>query len=271
MSTLLNSKQIVEFTQFAEQLAEASAKVILPHFRRSMDVDNKADAQTPFDPVTIADQDAESAIRALINARYPDHGIIGEEHGVEAARTGGEGLTWILDPIDGTRAFISGLPLWGTLIALNDGTEPVIGIVDQPYLKERFVGSPSGTILGSKTLKARSCSDLASATLSTTDPELFAPGAERDAYNVIDRQVRLRRYGYDCYAYCMLAHGLIDVVIESGLKTFDVQALIPVVKGAGGIITDWKGGSAHEGGQIIACGDARVHDEALKILSKVAL
>jgi myo-inositol-1(or 4)-monophosphatase len=268
----LTASEIAELAKFAETLANAAGKVIMPYFRTPQHVADKAATGQKFDPVTEADSEAEAVIRRLIKAKYPHHAIIGEEHGDED----GEGvsdaprLTWVLDPIDGTRAFISGLPLWGTLIALNDGYEPVIGIIDQPFTGERFIGLPSGSYLGQQKLKVRPCEGLASATLSTTDPDLLAEGAERAAYRQVESRVRLRRYGYDCYAYGMLAHGYIDLVIEAGLKTYDVQALIPVIRGAGGIVTNWRGGPAHEGGQIIAAGDARVHAEALELLAAAA-
>lgn len=272
MTGFLTDLKIAELAAFAETLADAAGKVIMPYFRSELHVVDKSDRGQRFDPVTRADQESETAIRKLIRARYPDHAIIGEEYGIDPGESGdGPKLTWVLDPIDGTRAFISGLPLWGTLIALNDGHEPVIGIVDQPFTRERFIGVPGRATLGGANLKVRTCPGLSEATLSTTDPDLIMEGAERQAYRDVEARVRLRRYGYDCYAYCMLAHGYLDLVIEAGLKTYDVQALIPVIRGAGGIVTNWQGGPAHEGGQIIAAGDPRVHAEALEILSKAAV
>jgi histidinol phosphatase-like enzyme (inositol monophosphatase family) len=272
LQTNLTPDQIAELAAFAETLADAAGKVIMPYFRKPLHVDDKAGAGHRFDPVTEADREAERVIRAMIKQKYPHHAVIGEEHPYDDGNSGKAGpkLTWVLDPIDGTRAFISGLPLWGTLIALNDGHQPVIGVIDQPFTGERFIGTPLGSHLGGEKLKTRACAGLAQATLSTTDPDLLGEGAERSAYRKVENKVRLRRYGYDCYAYAMLAHGYIDLVIEAGLKTFDVQALIPVIQGAGGIVTNWRGGPAFEGGQIIAAGDARVHAEALALLAEAA-
>ena len=259
----LTDQDLAEALAFAHELANASAKITLSYFRHPLDIDNKDDGGR-FDPVTRADREAETVIRDMIRTRFPDDGIIGEEHGAESP-TGRR--FWVIDPIDGTRAFISGLPLWGTLIALNDGARPILGLIDHPATGERFVGSPDGAFLKCKKLAVRPCAALRDATLSTTDPELFAPGAESTAFREVSAKVKLRRYGYDCYAYAMLAAGFIDIVVEAGLKTFDVQALIPVIEGAGGIVTDWRGGPADGGGQILAAGDRRVHQEALSILS----
>lgn len=260
--------EIAEYAAFAERLADAAAAVTLKHFRTPVDVANKA-AGAAFDPVTIADRDAEAAIRALIAETYPQHGIFGEEHGQSAAE-GTRPRTWVIDPVDGTRAFISGLPLWGTLIALNDGTRPVLGIVDHPAIGERFIGRPGLSTGNRQPLRTRACDSLDAAILSTTDPDLFLPGAERAAYDSVAARVRLKRYGYDCYAYAMVASGHLDLVIESGLQPYDVQAVIPVIENAGGVMTSWSGGPAHQGGQVIAAGDPRVHAAALELLRVAA-
>lgn len=260
--------EIAEYAAFAERLADAAAAVTLKHFRTPVDVANKA-AGAAFDPVTIADRDAEAAIRALIAETYPQHGIFGEEHGQSAAE-GARPRTWVIDPVDGTRAFISGLPLWGTLIALNDGNRPVLGIVDHPAIGERFIGRPGLSTGNRQLLRTRACDSLDAAILSTTDPDLFLPGAERAAYDSVAARVRLKRYGYDCYAYAMVASGHLDLVIESGLQPYDVQAVIPVIENAGGVMTSWSGGPADQGGQVIAAGDPRVHAAALELLRVAA-
>ncbi len=263
---ILTDAKITELAAFAERLADAAAAVSMGYFRQPIDITNKA-GEFAFDPVTRADQEAEAAMRALITATYPDHSIIGEEHGVtENGNLYTSRYSWVLDPIDGTRAFISGLPLWGTLIALHDGIKPIISVMDHPATGERFVGIPGKSWLKDRVLKTRPCASLSDATLSTTDPALLAPGSERDAYDAVAEKTRLIRYGYDCYAYAMVALGFMDIVVEAGLKPYDVQALIPVVEGAGGIVTNWSGGPADQGGQIIAAGDKRVHAEALEIL-----
>jgi myo-inositol-1(or 4)-monophosphatase len=257
-----------DFLSFADELAEAARAAILPHFRAGGDVETKLGAA--FDPVTEADRGAERAMRALIEARYPAHGIVGEEFGEKPSA---DGWSWTLDPVDGTRAFISGLPLWGTLIALAFEGRPVIGVIDQGFLDERYVGFPGGaraTVRGvTRPLAARACGALTEATLATTDPFLFE-AAEAGGFEMIRRTARLTRYGCDCYAYAMLADGRIDMVIESGLKPWDVHALIPVVEGAGGMLTNWRGGPAWRGGQVIASGDAGPHAEALVALRRAA-
>ncbi len=265
----LSDEDASTLTDFACDLATAAAEISLKHFRSGVGVDNKLDG-AEFDPVTIADRDAEAAIRAKIEERYPDHGILGEEHGIKA---GTSPFKWVLDPIDGTRSFIAGVPLWGTLIALNDGTKPAIGVMDQPYIGEQFVGRPGKAEFirqGDRTtLQTRSCASLSDAILGCTDPSMFTDQGEMDAFTDVRSRARLTRYGTDCYFYCLIAAGHADLVIESSLQPYDIQALIPIVEGAGGIVTDWKGGDAQDGGRIIAAGDEQVHAEALEILSRV--
>ncbi|PKQ07611.1 MAG: histidinol-phosphatase [Alphaproteobacteria bacterium HGW-Alphaproteobacteria-12] len=267
---MLDPRKIDELASFALELADAAAAVTLPHFRSGLTVDHK-EGRHAFDPVTAADRDGEAAIRKLIADRYPDHGILGEEYGTQ---TGSSGLTWVLDPIDGTRSFISGVPLWGTLIALNDGAIPVIGLMDQPYIGERFVGRPGGSELigpmGTVPLKTSTCKTLDTALLGNTDPGMFARDDERKAFREISSKVKLRRFGGDCYFYCLLAAGTLDLVIESGLEPYDIQALIPIIEHAGGVVTNWAGGDPQHGGQVIAAANAELHEEALKILNSAA-
>lgn len=255
-------------------LADAARRATAPYFRsRALKDENKA--ASGFDPVTEADRAAERAMRAILAERHPRDGILGEEFG---AAEGASGRLWVLDPIDGTRAFMAGLPCWGVLIALYDGARnrPVLGALDQPYLEERFLGlsGAGGARLlsrsGEAPLRVRACADLASATLFTTDPALFAGGAELEAFRNVSSRARLSRYGTDCYGYAMVAAGHGDLVIEAGLNPYDIQALIPIVEGAGGVVTDWSGGAAHWGGQVIVAGDRRVHEEALALLAPAA-
>ncbi len=266
---MLTDAETQTYLAFAEELADAARAAILPHFRAPTTIEAKPGAR--FDPVTAADKGAETAMRALIEARFPDHGIVGEEFPDKPAA--GK-LSWVLDPIDGTRAFISGLPLWGVLIALvHEDAGPLIGIVDQPYLQERFRGFPGGADLhtrdGVRPLSVRACAALRDATVSTTDPHLFN-GAEAGGFELVRASAKLTRFGYDCYAYAMLALGQIDLVAESGLRPWDVCALMPVIEGAGGRVTDWRGRRNWAGGQVLATGDARVLEEALSVLSRVA-
>ena len=267
--TKLSDNEIEALCAFSGELADAAARISLKHFRSDLGVDNKLDGNA-FDPVTIADRDAETAIRALINKTYPSHGIVGEEHGSE---TGDSPVHWVLDPIDGTRSFISGVPLWGTLIALNDGIYPTVGTMDQPYLGERYIGRPGKTEFTrngqTKTLKTRSCANLSDAILGCTDPAMFTQADELDAFTAVSNTARLTRYGTDCYFYCLIAAGHADLVVEASMQSYDIQALIPIVEGAGGIVTTWDGGDPQQGGRLIAAGDARVHAQALEILSKV--
>jgi len=251
-------------TAFAANLADAAAAVTLKHFKAPINIDNKLSG-TGFDPVTKADRDAESAIRALIEARYPDHDIFGEEHGRTEKNSDFE---WVLDPIDGTRAFISGLPSWGTLIALKYKGVPVIGVIDQPYIRERYLGWTTGASLNGKAITTRASSGLAAATLSTTDPDLFTK-RERPAFDGLLKASRLVRYGLDCYAYAIVAAGHMDLVVESGLKPYDMMALIPVIRGAGGIATNWAGEPPGDCGRLLATGCEDIHREALEFLSKV--
>ncbi len=252
--------------EFAGSLADSAGAVILPHFREPLNVDNKKN-DGKFDPVTIADRDAEQAIRTLITKTYPDHGVQGEEFGAVESRNG---LTWCIDPIDGTRAFIMGVPQWGVLIGLHDGAAPVLGVMDQPFTGERFIGSRLGAHVTrngvTQALRTRACENLADAVLTTTHPGAFGKKSEHDAYLRVAAHTRLHRYGGDCYSYAMLAHGLIDLVIETALQPYDIQALIPIISAAGGVITNWRGAPADQGGQVIAAGDARLHATALELL-----
>ncbi len=260
------------FTSFAGRLADAAGRAILPHFRAELAVENKA-AGAGYDPVTLADRAAETALRQMIHEAYPGHGVLGEEFGL---RLGDTGLTWVIDPIDGTRNFMSGLLHWGALIALYDGEKPLLGVVDQPYVGERFIGSALGARLvrGGDSpptpLRVRRCHGLETAILCATGRHIFADDAELEAFDRVAAKTRMVHYGGDCYLYCMLAAGRVDLVIESTLRPHDVQALIPLVEAAGGIITDWSGGPAVDGGQVVAAGDRRVYEQALELLSGAA-
>ena len=255
----------IDFTAFVDKLAAAAGDALLPFFRTSLSIENKSRGGN-FDPVTAADRAAEQAMRALIRANFPEHGVVGEEFGNE--RTDAE-YVWVLDPIDGTKSFISGMPAWGTLIALMRDGEPVYGLMHQPFTREHFSGDCGAAHYrgptGARALHARRCASLAEAILMTTSP-LLMDEAERGAFGRVEKLVRLSRYGGDCYAYCMVAAGHVDLVIEAGLKPYDVIPLIPIITGAGGVITTWDGGPAKHGGRIIAAGDKRVHEAAIALL-----
>lgn len=267
----LDNTELQELTVFAGELADAAGSVILPYFRSPVAIDHKP-GRGSFDPVTVADRAAETEIRNLISGRYPDHGILGEEHGYEM---GSAGLTWVLDPIDGTRAFISGIPLWGTLISLYNGERSVIGVADQPYLRERYIGNSLQSVLttaaGTTPLRTRNCAHLSEATLMSTSPEIFQTSAEQAAFESVVRKVKMTRYGGDCYAYCMLASGFVDVVIESGLEPYDIQALVPIIENSGGKVCNWQGGCSLQHGQVVAVGNNTLLDEVLPLLHQAAL
>ena len=250
---------------FLDRLADVASDSIMPHFRARTPVEDKGISR--FDPVTAADRAAEEAMRRLISESYPDHGVVGEEFGSE--REDAE-FVWVIDPIDGTRAFITGLPVWGTLIGLTYRQRPVLGMMAQPFTGERFAGDgQTAWYRGpgrAHPLATRPCAALADATLLTTTPAMF-DGPDRNAYDRVEAAARLARYGCDCYAYCMVAAGHADVVVEAGLQPYDIVALIPIIEGAGGRLTDWLGESAVNGGRVVATGDRRLHDQVLARLA----
>jgi myo-inositol-1(or 4)-monophosphatase len=262
----------VDFERFVEHLADVSAEAILPFFRTAIAAEDKARGGA-FDPVTEADRGAENAMRRLIESTFPSHGVVGEEF--DDRRSDAE-YVWVLDPIDGTKSFICGLPTWGTLIGLTHNGTPVYGLMNQPFTRERFSGdgraaywrgpARQGSAVEKRRLKTRACEDLAQATLMTTSPLLIDENS-RENFRRVERRVRLSRYGGDCYAYCALAAGHVDLVIETNLNPYDIVALIPIVQGAGGVITTWSGEGAEKGGSIIAAGDPRAHEAAMALLA----
>jgi histidinol-phosphatase len=250
------------FLALAIDLADAAGAAIRPYFRRPITVDDKPD----LSPVTAADRAAETAMRQLITARFPEHGIIGEEFGSERE---GADFTWVLDPIDGTKSFISGVPLFGTLIALAHQGRPVLGIIDQPISRERWVGAGGRpTTLNGTPVRCRPCAALAAATVFSTSPDMFK-GADATAFARVAASAKLVRFGADCYAYGILAHGFIDLVVEASLKPYDFSAMVPIVEGAGGIASDWRGMalSLASDGRVLVAGDRRAHQQALQLLA----
>lgn len=257
----------IDFAAFVNDLADLSGRTIAPFFRSAMVAENKA-GPGAFDPVTEADRAAEAAMRARIRKSFPAHGVEGEEFGNEGSSAE---YVWVLDPIDGTAAFISGLPLWGTLIGLKRHGEPVYGMMSQPFTGERFYGDCGQSSYEragqTRIIRTRRCASLAEATLASTSPHLFSE-TEAPAFQRVQRAARMTRYGADCYAYCMLAAGHIDLVVEAGLKPCDIAPLIPIIQGAGGVVTSWDGGSAVNGGRVIAAGDPALHAEAMRLLAE---
>jgi inositol-phosphate phosphatase / L-galactose 1-phosphate phosphatase / histidinol-phosphatase len=249
---------------FAGRLADVAGEVIRRYYRMPVAVESKPDAS----PVTIADREAELAMREVIRARYPEHGIEGEEFGAE--REDAE-LVWHLDPIDGTKSFIIGRPLFGTLIGLSHRGRPLLGLVDQCISGERWIGvMGGGTSWNGEAVRVRPCPNLGDAVLGTTSPLMFAAGVEQAAFTRVQEAVRYPLFGGDCYTYGLLAMGFVDLVIETDLDAHDFMALVPVVEGAGGIMTDWHGRPLHTGsdGRIIAAGDRRLHRAACALLSR---
>jgi histidinol phosphatase-like enzyme (inositol monophosphatase family) len=260
----------VDFAAFVDKLADVAAETILPFFRTALQPQDK-NAGSLFDPVTEADRAAESAMRHLIRATFPDHGIIGEEFG--SVQSEAE-FVWVIDPIDGTKSFISGLPVWGSLIGLLHNQRPAYGMMVQPFTQERFYGDGRGAIwrgpvsgrqMTERKLATRCCPSLAEATLMTTSPLLYSCG-KLDLFRRVESKVRLSRYGGDCYAFAMLAAGHVDCVIESNLKPYDIVALVPIIEGAGGIVTSWDGGSPAKGGDVVASCTASLHNQTLRLL-----
>jgi inositol-phosphate phosphatase/L-galactose 1-phosphate phosphatase/histidinol-phosphatase len=254
------------FLSLASDLADAAGAAIRPCFRRPLTVDDKPD----LSPVTAADRAAELAMRRLIAARFPEHGIIGEEFGREREEAE---FVWVLDPIDGTKSFISGVPLFGTLIALTHRGRPILGVIDQPVSGERWIGADGRpSLFNGRPIRCRPCPTLNNATLFATSPDMFR-GADREAFDRLASAAKLVRFGADCYAYGLLALGCIDLVVEASLKPYDFAALLPVVAGAGGIATDWRGEplTLASDGRIAVAGDRRAHAAALALLSAPSL
>jgi histidinol phosphatase-like enzyme (inositol monophosphatase family) len=254
----------------AHAMADAARPVTLAHFRgRDLVADNKEEER--FDPVTVADRGAEQAMRAVLAARRPQDGILGEEFGSTESKSG---LTWVLDPIDGTRGYISGTPTWGVLVSVHAGGAPVFGLIDQPYIGERFAGgfgvAEVNGPTGCATLAVRSGRTLDEAVIFTTFPEVGTT-PEGAAFHDLAARCRLTRYGMDCYAYALLAAGQIDLVVEAGLQAYDIHAPIAVIEAAGGIVTNWKGEPATDGGRVVAAASAELHRAALAILERANL
>lgn len=262
------SENYALFAFFAE-IAEAAAAATLPYFRTMMTVDNKLDGG--FDPVTEADKAAERAIRALIERNFPDDGIHGEEYGLVRA---GAPRRWVIDPVDGTRAFITGLPVWGTLVGLTENNLATAGLMAQPFTGESFMAAGSCAVRQWRgvtvDLRVSACQNLAEAKMFTTSPHLFK-GAMRSRFDALETRVKMTRYGTDCYAFAMLAAGFADLVIDPGLQPYDIVALIPLIEKAGGIVTTLEGKRAENGGDIIAAASPQLHQAAMAALQGAKL
>ena len=255
---------ILELEDFALELARTAGGIAQAHFRRAFAIDNKGGAA--FDPVTSADRAIERVLRANIVERYPEHGIVAEEEGERAAQSD---YTWFIDPIDGTRAFMTGSPLWGTLVGLTHRGVPLFGLLAQPVLEEIFFGGPSGSWLiksdARDRLKSRACTTLDRAMLASTHPSMFS-GASAAAFAALAERCLLHRFGGDCYNYAMLAAGFIDLVVEGKLKPYDIVPLIPILEAAGCVVTDWSGRRPLAGGYVVAAATAELHAAALAVV-----
>ncbi len=255
------------YLAFAHKLADLSAVAVMRHFRNLSGVEDKSDGGA-YDPVTTADREAEQVIRAEVADNWPGHGVRGEEFGDDSSTAE---YCWLVDPIDGTRPFIMGLPVWGTLIALTKGGKPVLGLMNQPFTGERYWSGADSSFYrgpdGEKSITTRTCPQLGDAILSTTSPDLFDTPRDKERFDTLSEKVRMRWFGGDCYAYCLLAAGHIDLVVESGLSVHDIAPLVPIIERAGGCITSWSGGKASDGGHAVACSDPALHEAVLKVLS----
>ncbi len=250
------------FIDLAAELADTAATIIMEHFRSKLEINAKADKS----PVTVADRNAEAAMRSIINTRWPDHGILGEEYGEERADSE---YVWVLDPIDGTKSFVTGKPLFGTLIALTRNGRPILGVINMPALNERWIGSSGRrTMFNDMPVSVRPCQKLDDAWLYATSPHMFE-GDDKKSFDRLCKKIHHANYGADCYAYGLVANGTVDMVCEASLKAYDFCALVPVVAGAGGIISDWQGAPLNigSGGRVLAAGDRRSHSAALEIIA----
>lgn len=262
----VTASELNELLVAANKAADVAARITLHYFRHSLQIDNKA-GEHAFDPVTQADKEAELAIRDVLASAFPGVGFYGEEHeAIESV----SGLTWVVDPIDGTRAFMSGMPLWGTLIGLFDGENAIMGLMDIPFLEERYTAANGLAYVhnrhGREALLTRKEVLLENATMYCTTPDMFNTELSNKRFSSVKDSVRLARYGGDCYSYALLAAGHVDVVLDCDLQPYDITALIPVIEGAGGVVTNWDGKSAADGGFVVASGSQAIHDQTLKLL-----
>lgn len=262
----LSDQERVDLLEFAVALAVKAGEATLPFFRGAVEIENKL-TDGRYDPVTQADTAAEKIIRGEIEQIYPTHGIFGEEFGHQP----GQGLTWVIDPIDGTRSFMSGLLHWGLLLALFDGQRPVLGVMYQPYTREVFCGDGRSAEFRCgghvRLLQTRSCAGLEDAVLATTSPRLFEVKEDLSGFKELEKRSKLTRYGGDCYIYAMLAMGYIDLATDAQLKPYDIQALIPIIEGAGGAVSTYQGGDACMGGTVLAAGSPDLLRSALAAIS----
>jgi myo-inositol-1(or 4)-monophosphatase len=264
---MLSVEQTRQCLDFAIDVAVQSGHIALKYFRRPLCVNNKA-GEGKFDPVTEADREIESYIRERISESYPGHGIIGEEHD---EKTGSGNYTWFIDPIDGTRGYVIGSPMWGTLLGLLDENSCAFGLMHQPLVQETFIGSAAGAYIisrdGKQKIRTSVTQDIANAVLCCTHLEMFETARDQLAYDKVADKCKFSRLGTDCWGYALLAHGFVDIVIENGLKAYDAVPLIPIVEAAGGLMTDWNGDAATAGGRVVASANAMLHEKVLRLIA----
>ncbi len=264
--TELTPQNVAEALSFAQQAMQGAGEIALRYFRHPLEVDNKL-GEDSFDPVTRADREIEAYLREELSHRYPDFGIIGEEDGTEP---GSVDTSWVIDPIDGTKAFISGFPTWGVLLGLQQGDRVLAGLMYQPATGELFYGSAAGAFMRHKgqlvTMQTRQATSLEEALLYCTHESMFANEANLAAFRRVAAQARLQRFGGDCYAYCMLALGQIDLVVEDTLQPYDIVPLIPIIEAAGGVVTDAKGKTPVAGGFVVAAASRQLHEEVMALI-----
>ena len=262
-----NNNEVQTLLDFAVKIAHESGEIALKYFRSDLQVENKTRTEK-FDPVTLADKEIEAYLREKIKETYNEHTVIGEEAGTSE---GTQSYKWLIDPIDGTRGFVSGSPVWGTLIGLMDGDKCVAGLMHQPFVNETYIGSGAGAYIlngsGKKPIKTSNKQKIADAILCTTHLSMFHNSRELDTFIKIAGMCRFSRLGTDCYGYALLAHGFVDLVVEAGLAAYDIMPLIPVIEAAGGVVTDWDGNPADKGGRVVAAANATLHEQVLKILA----
>ena len=265
---MLDQQELQQALQFSIKLAEQSGSIARQYFRRTLSIDNKA-GEGDFDPVTQADKEIEAYIRKQISEAYPTYGIVGEEFGNEE---GTESCTWFVDPIDGTAGYMIGSPMWGTLIGLLDEGKPAFGLMHQPIVHETYVGSAQGAFIvsrdGKQSIQSSQTREIEDAVLCCTRRSMFETTQDQSAYDRVVDACKLERQGTDCWGYTLLAHGLVDIVIENGLKPYDAVPLVPIVEAAGGRMTDWSGAPTLQGGRVVATANAELHEKVLTELIK---
>jgi histidinol phosphatase-like enzyme (inositol monophosphatase family) len=257
-----------ELLDFAVSIAEKAGPIALDYFRRPLDVEDKSKGAA-FDPVTRADREIEAFIRAELSKRFPEHGVLGEE---QASTESDSPYRWIIDPIDGTRAFISGMPAWGIMLGLTIDDACTVGVVHQPYLGETFLGGAGGAWLRKdgelQPMRTRTSVELADAIAYCTHPSMFKAAAEMASFERVSQASKMMRFGGDCYSYCLLALGQVDLIVEGELQPYDIIPLIPIIEGAGGKVTNWQGGPATDGGLVVAAANSKLHEQTLEKLNQ---